>query len=53
MNAADVTHCLKIIGGGTKMWVGVIVVAAACSAICLWLNKPENRRAILNGLYSR
>jgi hypothetical protein len=30
MNAADVTHGLKVLGGGTKMWVGVIVVAVAC-----------------------
>jgi hypothetical protein len=51
MNAADVTHGLKTLGGGTKMWVGVVVVAAACSAICLWLNDSENRRILMNGLF--
>ena len=50
MNAADVTHSLKILGGGTKMWVGVVVVAVACSAVCLWLNNPKNRRDLRKGL---
>jgi hypothetical protein len=50
MNAADVTHGLKVLGGGTKMWVGVIVVAVACSAACLWLNDPKNRWHLKNGL---
>lgn len=35
MNAADVTHGLKILGGGTKMWVGVVVFAVACSSVLL------------------
>ena len=50
MNAADVTHGLKILGVGTKMWVGVVVVAVACSAVCLWLNDPKNRRDLMTGL---
>ncbi|MGA8086414.1 MAG: hypothetical protein WCA10_03855 [Terracidiphilus sp.] len=52
MNAADVTHGLKILGGGTKMWVGVLVFAVACSAVCLWLNDPKNRQSLRDGLFA-
>lgn len=27
MNAANITHGLKLAGGNTKMWVGVLVIA--------------------------
>lgn len=51
MNAAYVTHGLKILGGGTKMWVGVVVVAVVCSAVCLWLNDSKNRQDLMDGLF--
>jgi hypothetical protein len=50
MNAANVTHGLKVLGGGTRMWVGVVVFAIASSAVCLWLNDPKNRHDLMNGL---
>lgn len=33
MNAADFTHGLKAVGFGTRMWVGLLVIAV----VCLWL----------------
>jgi hypothetical protein len=27
MNAANITHGLKLAGGNTRMWVGVLVIA--------------------------
>jgi len=29
MNAAQFTHGLKMIGGNTRMWVGVLVITVA------------------------
>ena len=51
MNAADVTHGLKILGGGTRMWVGVLVLAIFFAAVCLWMDKLENRETLCRGLF--
>ena len=50
MNAADVTHGLKVLGGGTRMWVGVVVIAVISAVVCLWLNEPKNRQDLVDGL---
>lgn len=41
MNAAAVTHGLKLIGGNTRMWVGVVIVALA---VALLVNFAEQER---------
>lgn len=52
MNAADITHGLKSLGGGTRMWVGVLVVAIVSAATCLWLNDAKNRQLLKSGLFA-
>jgi hypothetical protein len=37
MNAANLTHALKLIGGNTRMWVGVLVIAVLAAALMDWL----------------
>jgi hypothetical protein len=44
MNAANITHGLKLAGGNTKMWVGVLVIAILTAIIFNWLAKAENRQ---------
>jgi hypothetical protein len=52
MNAADITHGLKLLGGGTRMWVGVLVVALVFAAVSHWLSDVTNRQAIKTGLFA-
>jgi hypothetical protein len=49
MNAADFTHGLKTAGFGTRMWVGLLVIAIAC----FWLGNPANREQVLDGLFAK
>jgi hypothetical protein len=51
MNAADITHGLKLAGGNTRMWVGVLMIAILCAITVHWLAKEENRRHIERGLF--
>jgi hypothetical protein len=51
MNAAIITHGLKLAGGNTRMWVGVLVIAIAFAIALQWLAKEENRRHIEHGLF--
>jgi hypothetical protein len=44
MNAANVTHALKIIGGNTRMWVGVLVIAVLAAALMYWLEQERQKR---------
>jgi hypothetical protein len=44
MNAANITHGLKLAGGNTKMWVGVLVIAVASAITLNWLAKVKNRQ---------
>lgn len=41
MNAANVTHGLKLIGGNTRMWVGVVVIAIAAVLLVYWLEQER------------
>jgi hypothetical protein len=52
MNAANITHALKLAGGNTKMWVGVLVIAIVFAITLRWLAKEENRQHIDRGLFS-
>ena len=51
MNAANITHGLKLAGGNTRMWVGVLVIAIVSAITLHWLAKEENRRHIERGLF--
>jgi hypothetical protein len=51
MNAAEITHVLKLAGGNTKMWVGVLVIAIVFAISLHWLAKVENGRHIERGLF--
>ena len=51
MNAADITHCLKLAGGNTRMWVGVLVIAIISTVALQWLAKEENRQHIARGFF--
>lgn len=44
MNAANVTHALKMIGGNTRMWVGVLVIAVLAAALIYWLEQERQKR---------
>jgi hypothetical protein len=44
MNAANITHGLKVAGGNTRMWVGVLVIAGISAITFRWLAKEKNRR---------
>lgn len=51
MNAANITHCLKLAGGNTRMWVGVLVIAFVFALTFNWLANEENRQRIERGLF--
>jgi hypothetical protein len=51
MNAANVTHALKLAGGNTKMWVGVLVIAVVFAIALRWLAKEGNRQDVDRGLF--
>ena len=44
MNAANVTHALKLIGGNTRMWVGVLVIAVLAAGLMYWLEQERQKR---------
>ena len=52
MNAAYITHGLKLAGGNTRMWVGVLVIAILFAITLHWLSKEENRQHIHQGLFN-
>lgn len=52
MNASDITHGLKLIGGNTRMWVGVLVVAILFAVALQWLAKEENRSHVSRGFFA-
>jgi hypothetical protein len=52
MNAANITHRLKLAGGSTRMWVGVLVIAILFAITLHWLSEEENRQHIHRGLFS-
>lgn len=49
MNAANVTHWLKLAGGNTRMWVGVLVIAVIFATALHWLTKEKDRQHIDRG----
>jgi hypothetical protein len=51
MNAANITHGLKLAGGNTRMWVGVLVIAIAFAITLHWLEKEENRQHLDRGFF--
>ena len=52
MNAANITHGLKLAGGNTRMWVGVLVIALVLAIALQWLSVEENRQRLECGLVS-
>ena len=51
MNAASITHALRLAGGNTRMWVGVLVIAIVFAITIHLLAKAENRQHIDRGLF--
>jgi len=51
INAAKITHGLKLAGGNTSMSVGVMVIAIVFAFTLRWLVKEGNRRHIERGLF--
>jgi hypothetical protein len=51
MNAANVTHGLKLAGGNTRMWVGVLAIAIVFAIALHWLAEENNRRKIQQGFF--
>ena len=51
MNAANITHGLRLAGGNTRMWVGVLVIAILLAITLHWLSEKENRQQIHHGLF--
>ena len=51
MNAANITHGLRLAGGNTRMWVGVLVIAIVSAITLQWLAKEENRQHIERGFF--
>jgi hypothetical protein len=43
MNAAVITHGLKLIGGNTRMWVGVVVIALAVALVVYFFDQEQKR----------
>jgi hypothetical protein len=52
MNAADITHGLKLIGGNTRMWVGIVVIAIAAILLTYWLKQERRKRTLYPQLHS-
>jgi hypothetical protein len=44
MNASLVTHGLKLIGGNTRMWVGVAVIAFQALLLGCWIEQKRQQR---------
>jgi hypothetical protein len=51
MNAANITHGLKLAGGNTKMCVGVLVIAILFAMTLHWLSDEANRQHIQRGFF--
>jgi len=51
MNAANITHGLKLAGGNTRMWLGVLVVAIVFAIAIQCLFKEENEQHIQRGIW--
>jgi hypothetical protein len=51
MNAANITHGLKLAGGNTRMWVGILVIAIIFAIAFHSLANDENRRRLGRGLF--
>jgi hypothetical protein len=51
MNAANITHGLRLAGGNTRMWVGVLVIAIVFAITAQWLANEEHRLHIERGLF--
>jgi hypothetical protein len=51
MNAANITHGLKLAGGNTRMWVGVLVIAIILATALHWVANQENKEHIGRGLF--
>ena len=49
MNAANITHGLKLAGGNTRMSVGVLVIAIVFAITLHWLSSEEHRQQIERG----
>jgi hypothetical protein len=47
MDAVDVTRGLKLLGFGTRMWVGVLLLMLAA----YWFGDPNNRQRVFDGLF--
>jgi hypothetical protein len=45
MNAANITHGLKLVGGNTRMWVGVLVIALLAAAVLNYLASERMRHS--------
>jgi hypothetical protein len=43
MNAANITHGLKLAGGNTRMWVGILVIATVFAITLYWLASREEQ----------
>jgi hypothetical protein len=41
MNAANITHALKLADGNTRMWVGVLVIAMIFAIALQYLTREE------------
>lgn len=41
MNASVVTHGLKLMGGNTRMWVGVAVIALLALLLGCWIEQKR------------
>jgi hypothetical protein len=52
MNASDFTHFMKAAGGGSRMWIGLIVICILVAMASIWLNGAENRKRLGNGLFA-
>jgi hypothetical protein len=52
MNAANITHGLKLAGGNTRMWVGVLVIALVMAIALHLLAQESNRRKIEHGHFA-
>lgn len=51
MNAATITHCLKLAGGNTRMWVGVLVIAVIFAITLNLFANEENRQRVARGFF--